>query len=73
MTRKSNYIERVLQDDKGEPSSKRIAAFITLFYTLTMYAIKGSEMSIDVLWSLLLFAGAALGISELGKLRKKSD
>ncbi len=65
------YIVEIFLDDKGQCSSKRVAAFITLFYALGLYAIKGDSVSYDVFLTLILFVASSLGISCIEKLRKK--
>ncbi len=69
--RKMKYVVEIFQDDKGQFSSKRVAAFITLFYALGLYAIKGESVSYDIFLTLILFVASSLGISSIEKIRKK--
>lgn len=61
------FIASVLSD-KGEPSSKRVAAFIVLLFTLAVYAWRGMEF--DTLITFLVFVATSLGISGMEKFRK---
>ena len=56
---------------KGEPSSKRLAAFIVLVFTLIIEAVKG--MNYDTLVTFLGFVVVSLGISGLEKFVKNGD
>ncbi len=69
-TKKSTF-QSVLDDDRGIPSSKRAAAFITLLYTLVLYAIRGQDMDYDIFLTLMLFVTGALGISGIEKFAKR--
>ncbi len=62
-----NWIEKTLSD-KGEPSSKRQVGILAFLYVLIMQPIGVIDM--DMVYTLLTFAGVALGISGLEKLRK---
>ncbi len=62
-------MKEIIKDEKGQLSSKRVAAFITLIYTLAMYAIRGAEMDYDIFLTLMVFVTGALGISSLEKIK----
>ncbi len=64
------FIASVLSD-KGEPSSKRVAAFTVLVFTLIVYAWKG--MDFDTLVTFLVFVATSLGISGMEKFRKQDQ
>lgn len=57
--------------DKGEPSSKRLAAFIVLSFTLIVEAWKGMEY--DTLITFLGFVVVSLGISGLEKFTRNGN
>jgi hypothetical protein len=61
------FIKSVLSD-KGEPSSKRVAAFIVLIFTMVIFAWKGMEF--DMLVTFLIFVASSLAISGVEKFRK---
>ena len=61
------FIKSVLSD-KGEPSSKRVAAFIVLIFTMIVFAWKGMEF--DTLVTFLIFVASSLAISGVEKFRK---
>jgi hypothetical protein len=61
------FIRSVLSD-KGEPSSKRVAAFIVLIFTMIIFAWKGMEF--DTLVTFLIFVASSLAISGVEKFRK---
>ncbi len=63
-------MKEILKDEKGQLSSKRVGAFIALIYTLTIYAIRGSDMEYDVFLTLMVFVTSALGISSIEKIKK---
>ncbi len=67
------FMKGVVSDETDRYSSKRVAAFVALFYGLTMYAIRGERMDFDIFVSLLVFVAGALGISGVEKIavRKK--
>ncbi len=68
---KKTFFKSVLDDERGVPSSKRAAAFITLLYALVIYAIRGEAMDYDIFLTLMLFVTGALGISGMEKFAKK--
>ncbi len=69
----NKFLTGILTDETGQPSSKRFAAFVALFYGLAMYAIRMEQMDFDIFVSLLVFVAGALGISGAEKIagRKK--
>lgn len=68
MTKLFDFIGKVLSH-QGEPSSKRVAAFMVLAFTLLIDGTKGLEF--DTLITYLGFAATCLGISEISKLKTK--
>ena len=64
------WIQKLLSDHDENPSSKRVAAFIVLLYTLIIQAWKGLEY--DTLVTFLGFVVVSLGISGFEKFSKKS-
>ncbi len=66
-----NKIKELFQDELGVISSKRVAAFITLFYALIIYIIKGDNMDHDIFLTLMVFVASALGISSIEKFKRK--
>lgn len=68
---KMETVKQVFKDEAGNTSSKRVAAFIALIYTLTIYAIRGSDMDYDIFLTLMVFVTSALGISSIEKIKKK--
>ncbi len=65
------FLKCLLKDAGNSFSSKRLAAFMTLIYTFTMYAVRGDDMPFDIFASLLFFAGGSLGISGIEKFASK--
>lgn len=63
-----DFIGKTLSD-KGEPSSKRVAAFMVLIFTLIIEGVRGLDF--ETLVTFLSFSAVALGISEISKLKKK--
>ena len=63
-------ILETLQDETGQLSSKRVAAFIALIFALI--AVTWMNWPIEAFTTTLMFAGAALGISEIGKFKSKT-
>lgn len=64
-----DFIGRALSNN-GEPSSKRLAAFMVLLFTLCIEAWKG--IAFDTLVVFLGFVVTALGITGLEKFVRKS-
>lgn len=62
-----NFIGAALSN-KGEPSSKRLAAFIVLIFTLIVEGFRGLDY--DTLITFLGFVVVSLGISGLEKFTK---
>jgi len=62
-----NWISRLLQDDNGNPSSKRVIAFLS-FVLFSYVAIDGDEVMARVVAGVVLLA---LGITIPDKFSKK--
>jgi len=62
-----NWVSRLLQDDSGNPSSKRVIAFLS-FVLFSYVAIDGDEVMARVVAGVVLLA---LGITIPDKFSKK--
>ncbi len=65
-------IKEVVKDEGGQFSSKRVAAFLTLIYTLAIYAVRGESMDYDIFLTLMAFVTGALGITGVEKIALRS-
>lgn len=67
MNDNKNFVWRMLSDEQGNPSSKRVSGFMILIFTMTIFAFNPA-MQLEFLLTWLGSALVALGISSFEKM-----